>query len=264
MKDNNKIRKILRKLKDKVFDKREKLARQWLHGTGLEIGALHRPLKVPETVTVRYVDCVTREQNIEKFPELPVMDIVPVTVIDDGFELSSIEDCSYDFVIANHVLEHSPNPIQVLKNWVRVLRPDGILFTTIPVAEKCFDKGRSLTTIEHLIDDHQLYMNNAEEEILERNKEHLREWINISERAIFENRNPNYRHPTSEEIERRIKNEDMSACEMHYHTFSRTSYIELLVYFATTIATFVTIEEVAENSSEIISILRSNSIKQAG
>ena len=116
MKNLNKIKKPLRGLRDKFFDKRERLARKWLNGTGLEIGALHKPLKVSETVTALYVDRVTRERSIEKFPELPAMDIVPVAIIDDGFELSSIEDDSYDFVVANHVLEHSPNPIQVLAN----------------------------------------------------------------------------------------------------------------------------------------------------
>lgn len=263
LKNLNKIKKPLRGLRDKFFDKRERLARKWLNGTGLEIGALHKPLKVSETVTVLYVDRVTRERSIEKFPELPAMDIVPVAIIDDGFELSSIEDDSYDFVVANHVLEHSPNPIQVLANWVRVLRPDGILFVTIPVAERCFDKGRQLTTIKHLKDDYQLYLNDAEDEMLERNREHLREWINISERAIYEERDPDYLHPTSGEIERRVKNEDMAACEMHYHTFPRESYRELLAYFATTIATYVAVEEVIQNSSEIISILRRKSAKHA-
>ena len=87
MKNLNKIKKPLRDLRDKFFDKRERLARKWLNGTGLEIGALHKPLKVSETVTVLYVDRVTRERSIEKFPELPAMDIVPVAIIDDGFDL---------------------------------------------------------------------------------------------------------------------------------------------------------------------------------
>ena len=55
----------------------------------------------------------------------------------------------------------------------------------------------------------------------------------------------------------------MTACEMHYHTFSRESYLELLTYFATTIATYVAVEEVIQNSSEIISILRHKSAQHA-
>ncbi|MHC8605111.1 methyltransferase domain-containing protein [Arenicellales bacterium IMCC58067] len=263
MKNLNKIKKPLRGLRDKFFNKRERLSRKWLKGTGLEIGALHRPLKVPDNVTVLYVDCFTREHSIEKFPKLPARDIVPVSIIDDGFELSCIEGESYDFVVANHVLEHSPNPIQVLVNWVRVLRPDGILFITIPVAERCFDKGRLLTTIDHLKDDYQLCLSNSEDEMLERNKEHLREWINVSERAIREERDSDYRHPSPEEIEKRVKNEDMTTCEMHYHTFSRESYLELLTYFATAITTSVIVEEVIQNSSEIISILRRKSPEHA-
>src|SRR5215212_7552941 len=35
---------------------REDAARRYLRGSGVEVGALHLPLRVPRTVTVRYVD----------------------------------------------------------------------------------------------------------------------------------------------------------------------------------------------------------------
>ncbi|MCP6623602.1 class I SAM-dependent methyltransferase, partial [Klebsiella pneumoniae] len=78
-----------------------------------------------------------REENIRKFPELDAASIVPTDYLEDGFTLASIPDCSQDFVIANHVLEHASNPLQVLSNWARVLRPGGTLFITVPIGSRC-------------------------------------------------------------------------------------------------------------------------------
>ena len=66
------------------------------------------------------------------------------TIIDDGFELATIPPDSQDFVIANHLLEHAPNPLQTLLNWHRVLKKNGILFMTLPNGARNFDQGRAL------------------------------------------------------------------------------------------------------------------------
>jgi len=39
---------------------------------------------------------------------------------------------SFDRVIATHVLEHIPDPVTVLEEWVRVLRPGGVLSLILP------------------------------------------------------------------------------------------------------------------------------------
>ena len=44
----------------------------------------------------------------------------------------SFGDHSFDRLIATHVLEHLPNPHQVLREWVRVVRPGGVISLVLP------------------------------------------------------------------------------------------------------------------------------------
>jgi hypothetical protein len=59
---------------------------------------------------VRYVDYVTREENLRKFPELDPRTLVTPDIVDDGFVLANVPAESQQFVAANHVLEHASNP----------------------------------------------------------------------------------------------------------------------------------------------------------
>lgn len=49
----------------------------------------------------------------------------------DGNEIP-FENKSFDTVIATEVLEHCPTPSNLLKETVRVLKPDGVFFFTVP------------------------------------------------------------------------------------------------------------------------------------
>ena len=44
----------------------------------------------------------------------------------------SYPDHSFDRLIATHVLEHLPNPVMVLKEWNRVVRPNGVISIVLP------------------------------------------------------------------------------------------------------------------------------------
>jgi len=44
----------------------------------------------------------------------------------------SFADGSFDRLIATHVLEHLPQPHRVLREWVRVVRPGGVLSLVLP------------------------------------------------------------------------------------------------------------------------------------
>ncbi len=44
----------------------------------------------------------------------------------------SFEDATFDRVIATHVLEHLPGPHKVLREWSRVLKPEGTLSIVLP------------------------------------------------------------------------------------------------------------------------------------
>lgn len=44
----------------------------------------------------------------------------------------SYPDGSFDRLIATHVLEHLPNPVNVLQEWNRVVKPDGVISIVLP------------------------------------------------------------------------------------------------------------------------------------
>ena len=131
---------------------REQLAYIYIRGEGLELGALNNPLPVSPLAQVRYVDFATAEAVAEQFPGHAVK---TPDIVDDAVTLASVEDCSQDFVIACHILEHLEDPIGAIKTWFRVLKPGGVLFMSIPDRRFTFDFYRKLTPLEHLMADHE-------------------------------------------------------------------------------------------------------------
>jgi predicted SAM-dependent methyltransferase len=134
-------------------EKRARAAR-WLSGSGIEIGALHNPLPVPDGVDVRYVDRLPETELRRHYQELEGEPLVPVSVIGDAEDLSTLADDSVDFVIANHLLEHLENPIKGLREMTRVLRSGGILYLALPDPRVTFDRNRALTPVEHVVDEY--------------------------------------------------------------------------------------------------------------
>ena len=147
-----------------------------MNGSGIEIGALYRPLPLPDHIHVKYLDYETRERSIDKFPELNSGDIVDVDFIDNGFIMNKVPGKSQGFIIANYVLEHFPNFYGTLDNWTRVLKQDGVIFMSLPIAEHCFDKGSEFTSLNRMIEDYKLYCDNQSEQIINRNKKYLKEF----------------------------------------------------------------------------------------
>jgi len=235
--------------------KRKKVSYAYLQGQGLEIGALHFPLPVRKNVDVKYVDVISYEDAVEKFPELDPAKLVKPHYVDDGFTLSSIESGSQDFVVANHVLEHSPNPVGVILNWCRVLKPNGLIYFSVPIAEKCFDKGRKTTAVEHLFEDYALNEKGNTEEFLRRNKEHYKEWIEVSEPNLFRMRGENAPMLSKKEVEDRIELFSKDEIEIHFHTFTNES-LALFVKNLERVIAGLKVLDVVQSKAELIVVLQ--------
>jgi ubiquinone/menaquinone biosynthesis C-methylase UbiE len=126
------------------------LANRYLRGSGIEIGALQRPTPLPPSCRVRYIDRMPLDQLLEHYPELSSLPVQAPDLIDDGETLEHLADASQDFIVANHFLEHCENPVQSIKNLLRVLKTDGILFMAIPDKRHTFDLRRPVTRYELL------------------------------------------------------------------------------------------------------------------
>lgn len=135
------------------MDPRSRLSAQFLCGEGIEIGAAQNPTWVNDGVRVRYVDLITAEENRARHAELRDLPLVEVDVLDDGERLARFEDGSLDFIVANHFLEHTENPLGTLRLHLVKLRPRGVLLYAIPDKRFTFDAKRPLTSFDHLVRD---------------------------------------------------------------------------------------------------------------
>jgi SAM-dependent methyltransferase len=107
-------------------------------------------------VTVTYADTLTVEQAVSLFPEIDASKITRADrLLDlDVGGLGCFPDQSFDFVIISHVLEHLANPIRVVGDVFRVLRPGGRAVIAVPDMRFTFDKTRKLTPFAHLLRDY--------------------------------------------------------------------------------------------------------------
>jgi predicted SAM-dependent methyltransferase len=131
------------------------VADRHLRGRGLEIGALQDPLRLRPGVEVRYVDIADTESLRRLYPVKARRHLVDVDIVDDGERLATVADGSQDFVAANHFFEHCEDPIGTLRNLLRVVRPGGVVYLSVPDKRHIFDRDRPSTSYEHLVRDHE-------------------------------------------------------------------------------------------------------------
>lgn len=216
---------------------RREISFRYLAGSGIEIGALHSPLEVTSGVQVHYVDRMTVEELRKQYPELLDYNLMHVDIIDDGEKLSSVANSSCDFVIANHMIEHCQNPIGTLENYLRVVKPEGIIYLAIPDKRATFDHARPLTSLEHLICDY----NEGPEWS---RKSHFEEWAKLVDKL------------PEEKIAARVQQLIEIDYSIHFHVWTQVEFLELILYCKTNLSFPFEIELLQKNGIEFITILR--------
>lgn len=78
----------------------------------------------------RYIASDFDPAVVDAAKKLPVPEKVEILRLDGG--KLPFEDDSFDRVIATHVLEHVPHPHDALAEWVRILKPGGVLSLILP------------------------------------------------------------------------------------------------------------------------------------
>lgn len=134
-----------------LHDSRRKI-RQLIKGKGVEVGAGIRPLVKPtEEIDVLYVEEKAVDDWLATYAKTDIaIDHLTPEVLDryrvgSALTLSDWEDGSLDFIFSNHVFEHLMNPAQVLRNWMKRLKPGGYILGAIPDARYTFDLRQPLT-----------------------------------------------------------------------------------------------------------------------
>jgi SAM-dependent methyltransferase len=190
-------------------DKRRRLS-AWLRGDGIEIGALHVPLGIHRTARVRYVDRLTADEQRRQYPELAGVDLAPVDVIGSAEDLSAFDDSSLDFVIANHLLEHLEDPIAALLEFERVLEPGGVVYLGLPDQRRTFDSDRELTSVDHLLRDH-------EEGAVTSRRDHYVDWAR------------HVAHVQPGELDGYVESYMSDAYSIHFHCWQPDTFLDFFV-----------------------------------
>lgn len=214
------------------------MATRYLRGQGIEIGALYAPLVVPPQAKTLYLDRKSTAELQAIYPRYRDR-IVDVDIIDDGETLATVADNSTDYLIACSMLEHCQDPIGTLKNFLRVVRPGGVVFVTIPSSRAGVDRHRPPTPIDHLIRDH-------EEGPAWSRADHYLEFT----RAAYPDWSPG-------RIETRTGRLMKINYSIHFHVFTEFEMLEILGVLKRRYGLDFVIEQVAnKNSTEGIVILR--------
>jgi predicted SAM-dependent methyltransferase len=129
------------------------------NGLGVEIGPSHNPVAPKKDgYNVHIIDHMTREELIDKFkPHNVNLDkIEHVDFVWNGETYADLigKTKHYDWIIASHIIEHTPDLIGFLNNCDAILKEEGKLSLIIPDKRYCFDHYRPITGISQIIDSY--------------------------------------------------------------------------------------------------------------
>jgi predicted SAM-dependent methyltransferase len=116
-------------------------------GVGLEIGPSHNPVAPKKAgFDVEILDHASAAELREKFRGhgVNIENIEEVDYVWRGEPLDQLigKTGAYDYIIASHVIEHTPDLVSFLVQCEKLLTPAGVLSLAIPDKRYCFDYFR--------------------------------------------------------------------------------------------------------------------------
>ena len=129
-------------------------------GRGLEIGPSYNPL-VPKSsgADIETFDHVDQAGLVDKYKSDTSVDtskIEPVDHVSRGRSLAETipERGLYDYIIASHMIEHTPDMIGFVEDAAALLKPSGLLVLVVPDCSFCFDVFRPLSSTGQILQAH--------------------------------------------------------------------------------------------------------------
>jgi SAM-dependent methyltransferase len=231
------------------LDARAAFANSFLIGEGIEIGPLHQPLAVPAQAHVRYVDRMLTADLRREYPELAEWPLTEVDIVDNGETLATIPAESQDFIVANHFLEHTENPVGTIETHLGKLKPGGVLFYAVPDKRFTFDFRRPVTPIEHMLADY--------EEGPERSRaEHYREWCRLVIDEESSSVGTAEQAASDEWVEERARQLEDQAYSIHMHVWTQAEFLRLVLALRERFDEVFDLETAARVGIEFIVVLR--------
>lgn len=128
-------------------------------GYGVEVGPSHNPAAAKKDgYQVDIIDHMSRDELLVKYRGHGV-DLEQIEEVDFVWQGQSYLELTgkakyYDWIIASHVIEHTPDLIRFLNDCDAILKDDGVISLVIPDKRYCFDFYRPITGISRIIDSH--------------------------------------------------------------------------------------------------------------
>jgi SAM-dependent methyltransferase len=155
----NSLRARARVLRDLATRRDSPFVTSYLSGLrGIEIGAsAHNRFYLDAVNVDRWGGSDTAYKRYER---RHVLRTAKVDVVASGDDLP-FADKSVDFVFSSHVIEHFPDPVRALYEWIRVARR--YIVVIAPHRDRTTDAQRELTTIDDLVTRHRQGFTSTEE-----------------------------------------------------------------------------------------------------
>lgn len=221
---------------DRMREFRDFIASRFIGGAGIEIGPGNSPVRLPPGLaSARYVDMAPIE-DLMTIHHMPDGWVAP-DIVDDAEKLSSFEEGSLDFLIACHVIEHTQDPVRVMRTWLNRLRPNGVVFMAVPDKRFSFDIDRPLTPAAHIIGDYLEGAHHSEDE-------HLFEWATVVNKL-----------KSDAEIAQCISEMKRLDLRPHYHVWNMESFLDLILECRGVYLDFE-LEFCGRNDTEALLVLR--------
>lgn len=137
--------------------------------------------------------------------------------IADATDLSALPAEKYDFLLSSNNIEHIANPMRAVEQWIRLLKPGGVLVVIAPRKESNFDHKRECVKFDHLLQD-------FKEDMPETDLTHLEEILQLHDLSM------DLAAGTFEQFkERSLKNIE-NRC-LHHHVFEPRILQQIYEYF---------------------------------
>jgi SAM-dependent methyltransferase len=128
-------------------------------GEGIEIGPSHDPIAPKsEGFNVEVIDHASRAELLVKYADHPV-ELDRIEEVDHVWKGQSYVELTgkprhYDWIIASHLIEHTPDLIAFLEDCDSILKDAGVLSLVVPDKRYVFDRFRPITGLGRIIDAH--------------------------------------------------------------------------------------------------------------
>ena len=224
------------KLGENDSENRLTIGNQYVRGSGFEIGAGAAPSHYEAITELTFID----KRDLSELETL-FGGKVPYQVIDLETAQSRTKSSPADFVIAHHVLEHTPNPIHTLIEWFSLLRAGGRFFLSIPSDSSIWEAERIPTPIEHIVDDFLFERNGDDYESKGHVLSFIDQWTAVDPDSVWYAKDD-----VGQFVAVSLSELQRSEHDLHWHTYTAPvarMTIEAAFYFAGAAMEWLCVEE---------------------